>query len=217
VRLYLSSFRLGNKPEEMLKLLHGRTRAAVVANADDYKTGADRVASFERERADLAGLGLDPVELDLRDYFGRPADLRRDLGQFDLIWARGGNVFLLRRAMRASGADAALLDLLAGDSVVYAGYSAGACVLTPSLHGIELVDDAVQVPDGYDPEIVWDALGVLPYSLLPHYKSDHPESELIDLSLEYMVSHHIPFIALHDGEALVRDGADQFVTGQRRL
>jgi len=213
VRLYLSSFRLGNKPAALLELLRGRTRTAVVTNADDYKTGGDRVASFQREHSDLTSLGLDPVELDLREYFGRPAELRGHLDQFDLVWVRGGNVFLLLRAVRASGADQAILDLLAADSIVYAGYSAGASLLTPSLRGIELIDDPHAAPPGYHPEIIWDALGVLPYSVLPHYKSDHPESPLVDQSLDYMISDHIPFIALRDGEALVINGTDEFVTG----
>jgi dipeptidase E len=213
MRLYLSSFRLGNDPGALLKLLGGRSRAVAITNADDYKTGADRLASFERERGDLASLGLDPVELDLRDFFGDSQGLRRYLEQFDLVWVRGGNPFILRRAMRASDADAAILDMLAADSIVYGGYSAGSCMMTPSLHGIEFVDDPNDVPEGYDAEIIWDALGVLPYYLLPHFRSDHPESPLIDKSLEYMISHHLPFIALRDGQALVRDRADEFVVG----
>lgn len=33
-------------------------------------------------------------------------------------------------------------ELLTADTLVYAGYSAGPCVLSPSLRGLELVDDA---------------------------------------------------------------------------
>jgi dipeptidase E len=213
VQLYLSSFRLGNRPEALLDLLAGRTRVAAITNADDYKTGADRIASFERERTDLASLGLEASELDLRDFFGEQARLGQYLAQFDLLWVRGGNSFILRRAMRASGADDAIRELLLTDSIVYAGYSAGPCMLAPSLHGAELVDDPLDIPAGYDREIIWDCLGILPYSLLPHYRSDHPESPLIDKSVEYMIDEHIPFVALRDGEALVRDGAEDLIVG----
>ncbi|RZU75416.1 hypothetical protein EV384_3957 [Micromonospora kangleipakensis] len=48
MRLYLSSFRLGNRPERMLDLLRGDTRAAVVTNADDYKDVDLRATSVER-------------------------------------------------------------------------------------------------------------------------------------------------------------------------
>ena len=97
-------------------------------------------------------------------------------------------------------------DLLATDSIVYGGYSAGPCMLTPSLRGAGLVDDPLEVPTGYEQGIIWGCLGILPYCLLPHYKSDHPESELIGQSVDYMIDQHIPFIALRDGEAIVRDG-----------
>jgi dipeptidase E len=213
MRLYLSSFRLGNEPGKLVDLLDGRSHTAVIANADDYKTGEDRVASFEREAGDLRGVGLEPIEVDLREYFGKPSKLRARLSGFDLLWVRGGNVFVLRRAFRQSGAETVLRDLLAEDVVVYGGYSAGVCVLTPSLRGSELVDDPNVVPEGYETPIIWDCLGILPYAVLPHYKSDHPESPAIDKTLEYLIDNHVPFVALHDGEAIVRAGEREVVVG----
>lgn len=205
MRLYLSSFRLGNQPTAMLSLING-TRVAVIANADDYKTPADRAASVDRECADLLGLDLAPTEVDLREYFDQPARLASDLQGYDLLWVRGGNAFILRRALRASGADQVLTTLLAEDAIAYAGYSAAATVLTPSLAGVDLVDDPTDVPDGYSADVPAQGLGVLPYTIVPHYKSDHPESSVINDYLEYLVDHHMPFIALRDGEALVRHG-----------
>jgi dipeptidase E len=211
MRLYLSSFRLGDHPDELLRLLDGDSRAAVIANADDFKTGADRVASAERELADLAGLGLEPVEVDLREYFGQPARLREVLARFDAVWIRGGNPFILRRALRYSGADAIIAELLADDTLVYAGYSAGLAMLCPSLHGIELIDPPNLVPDGYEAEVIWDCLGVLPYMVVPHYRSDHPESADAERSVQHMIDHHVPFLALRDGQVIVRDGERETV------
>jgi dipeptidase E len=54
---------------------------------------------------------------------------------------RYADVFMLRYALDRSGADAVFRELLAADALVYAGYSAGPCVLSPSLRGLELVDD----------------------------------------------------------------------------
>ncbi|WP_198152743.1 hypothetical protein [Pseudofrankia sp. DC12] len=62
VRLYLSSFRIGNRPDELLRLLRGRTRTALIGNADDYKSPEDRAASLAREVAELRGVGLDQCE-----------------------------------------------------------------------------------------------------------------------------------------------------------
>jgi len=213
MRLYLSSFRLGNKPEELLILLAGRKRTAIILNAMDMVGSEDRAASLKREVVDLKNIGLEPTELDLRNYFAKPDELKQTLSRFDLVWVRGGNAFILRRAFRQSGADKAIKELLESDAIVYGGYSAGIDMLTPSLHGAELVDDPNIVPDGYDSSIIWDCLGVLSYAIAPHYKSDHPESAAIDKSVEYLIVNHISFIALRDGEAIIRNGDKELVVG----
>jgi dipeptidase E len=114
----------------------------VIANALDDAPQEIRRAGVERELAALGELGFDAAELDLRDYFNDSDGLRRDLSQVALAWLRGGNVFMLRYALRHSGGDDAFTGLLAEDALVYSGYSAGPCVLSPSLRGLEAVDDA---------------------------------------------------------------------------
>jgi dipeptidase E len=105
MRLYLSSFRIGSRPDELLALLRGGRRAALILNADDYKTPEDRAASLLRELEELRSIGLEPQEVDLRGFFGRPDALRGHLVTVDLLYVRGGNVFVLRRALHQSGAD----------------------------------------------------------------------------------------------------------------
>jgi dipeptidase E len=213
MRLYLSSFRIGNKPEELLRLLGDGRRTALMMNALDFLDPSTRAALTHQEMERLHSIGLDSTEIDLRHYFGRTAELREALGQFDLVWVHGGNCFVLRRAFRHSGMDKVANELLASDALVYGGYSAGIDMLTPSLHGAELVDDPTIVPAGYDSPIIWECLGLVPYAIAPHYKSDHPESAAVDKSVEFFIDNHIPFIALRDGEAIVVDGASQQVVG----
>lgn len=196
-----------------MRLLNGRVRTALILNADDYKGSEERAASLQRETDELKSIGLEPIGIDLRDYFGKRIELRAALSNYDLLWVRGGNVFILRRAFRQSGADEIIRELLTDDLLVYGGYSAGIGILTPSLHGIDLVDDPNIVPEGYDPTIIWDCLGILPYTVAPHYKSDHPESAAINKTVEYFIDNHVLFIALKDGEAIVRDGDNEMVVG----
>jgi hypothetical protein len=91
VRLYLSSFRLGAHPDRLLRLSAGR-RAALIPNALDGLPAKVREVSVRRDVADLAPLGLQVSEIDLRD-----ADAARRLAAVDIVWVRGGNVFALRR------------------------------------------------------------------------------------------------------------------------
>jgi dipeptidase E len=210
VRLYLSSFRMGDHPEYLTALVGDDLRPAVViANALDDAPADVRRAGAERELAALAALGMDAVELDLRDYFGQEPRLRRDLAGVSLSWLRGGNVFMLRYALRRSGGDAVFRDLLADDALVYAGYSAGACVLSPSLRGFEAVDDADAVARIYGEEPVWDGLALLEKAFVPHYRSpDHPETAAIEQVVARYRAEGTPYRTLHDGQALVINGPD---------
>ncbi len=213
MRLYLSSFRNGNQPEALLNLLSGKKRTALIANAVDLDNPEERQRKVIEEIDRLAALGLDVSDIDLRDYFGKSAELSGKLAQYDLLWVRGGNSFVLRRACAQSGADTIIKDLVMKDRIVYGGYSAGIDLVATDLHGVDLVDDPYRVPDGYNPEIIWSGLGILQYTVNAHYKSEHPESADIDKSIKYMIEHHIPFMALRDGEAIVIDGEERRIVG----
>jgi dipeptidase E len=133
---------MGDHPEYLTALVGDDSRRMVViANAIDDAPEDVRRAGVERECTALGELGFDAAELDLRNYFDDEQRLRRELAGVVLAWLRGGNVFMLHYAMRRSGADTVFPDLLASDAPVFAGYSAGPCVLSPSLRGLEAVDE----------------------------------------------------------------------------
>ena len=208
MRLYLSSFRMGDHPECLAALAGESGRGAVViANALDDTPAGVRRAGVADELAGLARLGFDAAELDLRDYFGHGPDLRHDLAGTGLAWLRGGNVFLLRYALSRSGADVIFRDLLAADALVYAGYSAGACVLSPSLDGLEAVDDDAAVRRVYGAEPVRDGLGLLAEAFVPHYRSPgHPETAAIERVVARYQADGIAYRALRDRQALLING-----------
>jgi dipeptidase E len=201
---------MGDHPEHLLALIgvDGR-RAAVIANAMDDAPPQVRRAAVELELAALAGLGLDATELDLRDYFGQQQRLRGALAGVRLAWLRGGNTFVLRYALDRSGADTVFAELLAADAMVYAGYSAGACVLAPSLRGLELVDDPGAVMRIYGSQPVWDGLGLLNEAFVPHYQSPgHPETAAIELVVARYRAEGVAYRALRDGQAMVVNGSN---------
>jgi dipeptidase E len=202
MRLYLSSLGVGKRPESLLRMLGDRRRVAYVPNAVDYLPGPDRSRALRDDLDELGDLGLEPTVVDLRDWFGHEGELRYVLAGADLVWVRGGYVFVLRRALRASGADRIVADLLERDAVVYGGYSAGPCMLGPTLRGIEgEEDDPTVVPEGYPAEVVWEGLGLLPYAIVPHYGGAESHGYR-----DWLIDNHVPFVALRDGEALVVDG-----------
>jgi len=210
VRLYLSSFRMGDHPEHLVALAGGDgRRGVIIANAMDDAPLDVRRASVELELAALADLGLGAAELDLRGYFSDPQRLRQDLAGVSMAWLRGGNTFMLRYALYRSGADTVFRELLAANALVYAGYSAGACVLSPSLRGLELVDDADAVPRTYGSPPLWDGLALLGEAFVPHYRSPgHPETAAIERVVTRYRAEGIAYRTLHDGQALLVDGPE---------
>ncbi|GAA3873356.1 Type 1 glutamine amidotransferase-like domain-containing protein [Streptomyces sedi] len=210
MRMYLSSWRIGDHPERLLALLDspGTHRVAVIANAVDALPAAARRAAVEREIDALTALGLRPVELDLRAYFDQPPErVAVALERFPMVWVRGGNVFVLRHALARSGADRALTELLRRNAVVYAGYSAGACVLAPELHGLEQCDDPSAVTAAYDASPRFDGLALLDYVVVPHIDSPgHPETEVLGAVADRYRGRGVAHRTLRDGQALVISG-----------
>jgi dipeptidase E len=210
VRLYLSSFRLGDRPEHLVRLLGAGARVAAISNAvdpvDPY-TEDDRRGAVRAELDALGSLGLAADELDLRDYVDDPVGVGRALEPYAGVWLRGGNAFMLRAVMGRSGADTVLVELVRQDALVYAGYSAGPCVLAPSLRGLEYCDDPGAVERAYGSAPVWEGLGLIDYAFVPHVDSPgHPETEQMAVVTEHYRRDDVPHRTLRDGQALVVEG-----------
>ncbi len=205
MRLYLSSYQFGDDAHHFASMVGGRRRGLLIMNALDASADTDRRAAAARNQcATLAELGLSAEDLDLRSV--RAGEAARILEGADFVWVHGGNVFVLRAALAESGMDAALVEALDADSLVYGGFSAGACVLGPSLAGYERCDPPADVA-AVAGTVRWDGLGVLDRAVVPHLDSpEHPDSATLEELAAVWRENGTPFIGLRDGEALVIDG-----------
>jgi hypothetical protein len=104
MRLYLSSFAMGNHPERLAALAPRGTRASVVVNALDDFPGARQEWLASQSEA-LERLGFIPEELDLRSYFDSPQRLETDLTCATLLKRRCRS---LRSRFRVTCSSAAL-------------------------------------------------------------------------------------------------------------
>jgi dipeptidase E len=206
MKLYLSSYKLGNHPEKLTAMVGSNKKAAVIANAMDFLENFEvRKGKVKAEVDVLKVLGFLPEEVDLRDYFGKPEELARKMSEFGLVWVRGGNAFLLLRAYIESGMDKWLIDQKDNKQLVYGGYSAGCVVLSPTMEGVDIVDDPNTLAPGYKPEIIWSGLGLIDYSFVPHFESEHLESEAVGRVVVYLKENNINFKAIHDGEVIISE------------
>ena len=210
MKLYLSSYCIGSDPTKLTELFSANKKAAVIANAMDFLEKSERDKSVKQEMDDLTKLGLTAEELDLRDYFDKSKGLSEKLNTYGLIWVRGGNTFILRRAMAQSGFDKLLKEKNKDPDFVYAGYSAGICVLSPTLRGLELVDYPRRIPYGYKSNIIWNGVDIVDFSIAPHYRSNHPESAEVEKVVEYFTQKRMPFKTLRDGETIVVTKSNKF-------
>ena len=205
MQFYLSSYKLGDKVKELKKMLPKNRKTAYIPNAKDYSTDLKRLAEGDKRNIEqLMALGLEVEVVDLRKYFGKQDMLSKKLNKFGIIWVRGGNVFVLRQAMKLSGFDKIFEGLLNRKDMLYGGYSAGICILSPNLHGLEFVDDNTQKPYGKNSRVIWKGLSALNYYIVPHYKSGIlEEAALVDKAVRYFVKKKLPFRTLRDGEVII--------------
>jgi dipeptidase E len=206
VKVFASSNGLWSEPKRFGQLFKNSMDIAVITNALDFSDDRRNRKHLKAEFKQLAGLGLRASEIDLRAFFAPAASVRAELEKFGGVWVVGGNVFILRRAMSYSGFDEFIWHKQRTDpAFVYGGYSAGACVLAPSLKGVELMDPPEPAPDGYKAEIIWEGLGILDFSIAPHFQSKIAESKQATEMVAYFETHGISYRALRDGEAFVVD------------
>ena len=207
MKLYLSSFQLGNQAEKIFELMpKDNKKIAYCSNASDYPD----VDEERRKKRDvinireLEHLGLNVEVLNLQNYFKKKEQLKEKLDEFGGIFFSGGNTFILRQAMKLSGFDELFHKILKyREDFLYAGYSAGICVLAPELSGLQQVDHPDMFPYPQISETIWEGLGYLDYLILPHYKSDHPESSDIDKEVDYCERNNIKYKTLRDGEVII--------------
>jgi len=212
MKLYLSSYRLGDHSDELKKLVGKKdAKVAVCVNAVDAAPDLSRDGEvLRRELEDMKSLGFDAEEVDLRDYFNKEGLLER-MREFDAIWLSGGNAFLLVKAFRQSGFGEVLEKLVKTGELVYAGYSAAFCAVSPSLRGVELVDDKDVEAQGYEAGDVWDGFGLIDFYPIVHFRSNHHESDLVEEEYRYVCENNIKHKTFKDGDVYLVSGGREIV------
>lgn len=202
MKLYLSSYRIGNETAKLLEMLNGKKKIGYISNAMDFTTDSERRSKGEQvDINELNAIGLEIERIDLKEYFGKEKELKKKLEALGAVYVKGGNTFVLRQAMKLSGLDNILCSMKDND-FVYAAYSAGCCVLSPDLESTKLVDDPKAFPYKLK-KTIWKGLDIIPYNFLCHFDSNHSESDDTLKELAFCVEKKIAYKTIRDGEVII--------------
>lgn len=201
MKLYLSS--IGIPDLGALSELVGKpiaeTRLALIPNAQDHYARRARAEIISAGVEYFRNLGFGAVDVvDLRRYHTKPQQLKKRLGQSDVVWVYGGNTFVLRDEIERSGFDKAIRELLT-KNMVYGGESAGAAVAGNSLRGVELADNP-----RFTETVRWNGMGLVDHFFLPHVGN-----EKLGLTIERIRLLHKAdksLLTLTDTQAFILDG-----------
>jgi dipeptidase E len=197
VKLYLSSYRVPT-PDALFALLPKpptECSIAVIPNAQDDKLPQERAQRIDELIYDLAKFGFKTEVIDLREY-DEGQSLREQLQGHDVVWAAGGNTFVLRSEMHRSGFDAIIRELLE-NGLVYCGESAGAIVAGLTLKGTEIADD----PDLAD-ELIWEGLALMDKIIIPHADNANFQEYINHIKKQYDGDSRVVY--LNDDQAIVQ-------------
>lgn len=67
-----------------------------------------------------------------------------------------------------------------------------------------MVDAENEKPYGMH-ETIWEGLHLVPYTIIPHYRSDHEASAAVERVVEYYKEHQLPYKTLRDGEVIIAE------------
>lgn len=168
MKFYFSSFRIPDI--DIFASFVGKAlpdiSIGLILNAQDYKTDEKRAEKKQELFSYFKGLGFNIEEVDLREY-DTEDELKSALKNYDVMWFNGGNTFCLRWVIDQSVLTKGLLKDVLKFGTVYAGDSAGAIIVGPTLKHFDAADDPDVVP-----EAIYDGLGLVDFVVLPHYESE---------------------------------------------
>lgn len=205
MRLYLSSNYVPT-PDDFFQLIGkapGDVRLAIIPHGRDCYIERIRQHYIDKVVRYFQELDIQDCEvLDLRTYPDDASDeLQTILARYDVVWASGGNAFMLLYELRRTGCDTAIHNLLENDMLVYGGESAGQIVAGPSMRGFELMDKPA-----FAEAVHWDGMALVDRYIIPH--ADDPRYQT---AVGQIREQQADALLLGDAQAYVVEGSGAYV------
>jgi len=205
MKLFLCSLGLTNK-ESLQKLFDiplSQIKCGVIKNPMDLKDEEKRKFLYGLVDKGFSNFGINKSDIDLRQYDGRQKDLKELIGNLDMLWITGGNVFYLRELLKKIQFEKILTDAIE-DGLTYGGDSAGALITCPTLKYLDAIDDTSQIS-----EVIYEGLNIVDFVPLPHWDNEGFKPKLVEIKakLEYRV------VTYGDKQSLLVNGKEICIVG----
>ena len=187
---------------EGMKTLFNNLKEMKLAYITTASKGVDDVQYLIWRKEEMERVGIDYEEIDIE---GKDTDeLRNILGDRNTVYVEGGNAFYLLKAVRESGFDVIIKELLE-KGVIYIGSSAGAYIACPT---IEMATWELKQKDRFG---VTDltALNLVPFLVTAHYVP-----EMKDVLRSKISKTEYPTKILRDGQAILVNGNEVKCIGE---
>lgn len=199
----MSSQKFGNEIEVLRNWINEHNnKILLISNALDAKEKRKIEFNVKEDTELLQEIGFDVKLVDLKDYFKNNKELNKDFSKYKACCVMGGNVFVLRQAMKYSGFDEFLCQKFLNNDFLYIGYSAGSCVLCKNLKIFDIVDEPIKFYEKN--EIIYNGLNFIDYIFIPHYESNYHKVNLIQEVVEKCKIKNENFKAVRDGEVIIQ-------------
>lgn len=153
---------------------------------------------METDKAKWLEFKYDFKEVDLKNK--DEGKLRSALGDCDIIYLSGGNVFYLLQEANKCGLKNVLKELLE-QGKIYGGGSAGAAIAGPSIEPLQSIDDPQKAPELKD----YTAFGFVDFIVLPHFDYEKYNSRYQEVLKQY---NQFKFQPLNNDQAIFVSGKD---------
>ena len=157
----------------------------------------DNVWWIDKDRDVLTKMGFKFTELDIA--IATTEDLKKQLGQADIVYIAGGNTLYLLKQLRDTGFDK-LLSSYVEDGGLYAGASAGALVVGLDIEPVATIDEPEKV-QGLKSTKGLAFVNIVP---IPHYDMASRSKSIDEIKAKY--ADKFELVLLTDDDALVVEG-----------
>ena len=167
----------------------------------------DDTGYIEKHKKKMDELNFSYTEIDIA---GKNEDeLKKILSKYDIVMVEGGNTFYLLKAVRESGFEKVIRELIE-KGVVYIGSSAGSYIACPSIIMVTWSNRGFERCGITD----YTAMGLVPFLIKAHYTPDMKamlEEKAKDLPYPIRVLNDSQAILVRDGEVQLLGGGDEII------